>query len=671
MSGYRILCSFAALTSCFFGVAQDLSDTSAVFQIDSMAIVTAVRNTSGIRGDLAKGLDIDVQSIQTFPKILGTSDPIKFAQALPGVTKNSDWESGLKILGCDASQSVTKLCGVPVFGQGRFLGLFSVYNPGHFKNMRFATGTDARRIGGELCMDTSDTLFTALHGEGNLGPISTHATFSFPLGKKSSLTVSGRRSFIDIFYKDLFKFEGSSLNYYFYDINASYLWTPDSYNTLDVNLYYGYDYGWAKENGANYYIGAGWGNCVGNVRWRFNKAGWKINTQLYASSYFMEGCLGITQNAGTAKDDIIDIGLESKASWNDWGFALEADYYNIQPQNIFDESSTSPKTDLIPRQHSLLTTFRAARTFRPGDWTIKPSLSASLYSDFTSRNFYPGLDPEVFSQIDFYQGGRLSLDAGYKHQYIFMTGLTNSGFPVEFWLGAGTFAKPQSSLYATLSYSVNFLQEAYTLNLQGYGKRLWDLVEYSGYASEIIGGNYDLKSMLLPGNGWNYGATVQLQKNGGKFTGWISYSWGRSLRKFDNPAFPGVYPSNFERIHEFNAVASYKTGHWEFGGNFIFASGAPYTPLTAVYYMNETLMVKYGERNSRNLSPYIRLDLSVSYNIRMKGRFRDGVNVSVQNTTARNNQLMALLKVTDREYSYSPLTLSVPVIPSINYYCTF
>ena len=177
--------------------------------------------------------------------------------------------------------------------------------------------------------------------------------------------------------------------------------------------------------------------------------------------------------------------------------------------------------------------------------------------------------------------------------------------------------------------------------------------------------------MLLNGNGYNYGITAQLLKNSGRLTGWISYSWGRSLRRFDNPDFPYIYPSSHERQHEVNAVASYKLGRWEFGGNFIFASGLPYTPVSSVFFLNQKLMVKYGERNSKSLSPYIRLDLSVSFNIRNSGRFRDGVNVSVQNATARGNQMTAVLKVRNGQYSYAPTMLIIPVIPSINYYCTF
>lgn len=651
--------------------SQVTPDIEKVYALDSCAVVTSSRRTSGIKGDMVKGLDIEMSALATFPKVLGTADPLKFIQSMPGVTTNSEWESGLQVNGCETSQSIIKLCDVPVFGQGRILGLFSVFNPGHFKKMKFSTTTSSRRVGGELEMDTSDTLFTALHGEANLGPISTHATFSFPIGRKSSLTVSGRRSFIDIFYKGLLKMDDGEMNYKFYDINASYLYVPDKYNIVDANAYYGMDNGGVDATKAHSMIGATWSNAVANIRWRHRKNSLNITTQAYGSAYFMNGDIMLTSSVAGADDFIVNAGMQSKAAWREWEFAAEADWYYIQPQNIYDNSSKSRIATILPRQHAVLATLRSSRRFRAGDFSVKPGLAASLYSDITDKNFYPRLDPEISAEYNFYHLGKLSLDASYKHQYLFMTGLTSSGFPVEFWLGSGRYSKPQAALSGTLSYNVNFLGDAFTVSVQAYGKRLWNIVEYSGFVSEMIGGNYNLQNLLLSGNGVNYGASAQIQKNSGRLTGWISYSWGRALRRFDNPEYPYLYPSSHERQHELNAVATYKFKRWEFGGNFILASGMPYTPVSSVYFLQEKLFVKYGERNSRKLSPYIRLDLSVSFNIRNKGRFRDGINISVQNVTAYKNQMAATLKVKDGKYSYAPTQLIIPVMPSINYYCTF
>lgn len=670
MSSSKFILILSGLLVSVAAYSQALPDSSGVYELDSLVVTSMIR-TNGIRGDVAKGLNIKMLSLATFPKMLGTADPLKFVQSLPGVTTNSEWDSGLKIQGCEASQSIIKMCDVPVFNQGRILGLFSVFNPGHFKGIRFSTSTTLRRIGGELGLDTGDTLSLSLNGEANLGPVSAYATLAFPTGKKSSLTLSGRRSFIDVFYKGLLKMDGSELDYKFYDINASYLYVPDRYNTIDVNAYFGLDNGNVNADKSSGNVGAEWSSAVANIRWRHHEDDLNISSQAYVSTYFMNGNLMLAANAGRAEDYIVDAAIHSVAKWRGWEFAVEADYYDIQPQNIFDLSSTSSGAGLMPKQQAVLATLRSSCRVLAGDFSLKPNLAASLYSDISDKNIFPRIDPEVSAEYNLHGGGRLSLDLGFKHQYLFMTGMTNSGFPVEFWLGCGKYSKPQASLSGTLSYSVNMLNDAYSVNFQTYGKRMWNMVEYSGYLSELLDGSYNLQNMLLTGDGYNYGVTAQVQKNSGKLTGWISYSWTRALRRFDNPDFPYIYPSTHEREHEFKAVASYETGRWEFGGNFIFASGLPYTPVSSVYFLNESLLVKYGERNSKRLTPYIRLDISASFNIRRTGRFRDGINISVQNATARGNQMTAVLKVRDGKYSYAPTKLIIPVMPSINYYCRF
>lgn len=661
---------FVGLLASLSAYSQVPTDTAVFSILDSVVVSSAVR-TVGINGSVANGLDIKMSALETYPKVLGTADPLKYVQSLPGVTTNSEWESGLIIQGCEAGQSVIKLCDIPIYGQGRLLGLFSIFNPGHFSNIRFKTSTTSRNIGGELRLDTADTLSRALHGEANIGPVSTHASFVFPIGRKSSIAISGRRSFIDIFYKGLLKMDDSEVNYKFYDINASYIYKPDKFNTVDVNVYFGLDNGIAGADKASLGVGARWGNAAANVRWRHRKNGSNITTQAYASAYSVDGDLTMGANSGHIEDHIANVAIHSTAEWRGWEFSAEVDYYDIQPQNVHILSSASKRDNILPGQHSVLSTLKSSYRLSYGDFSLTPRLAASLYSDLSDKNFFPRIDPELSAEYNFYQNGRLNLDFGYKHQYLFMTGLTNSGFPVEFWLGCGKYSKPQASLYGTLSYCINLPNDAFSFNLQLYGKKLWNIVEYSGGLADITAVNYNLQDMLLTGDGCNYGAAAQLQKNSGRLTGWLSYSWGRALRKFNNPDFPYIYPSSHERQHELNAVVSYKVRKWKFGSNFIFASGLPYTPVTSAYYLNQTLMVKYGERNSKRLSPYIRLDLSVGFDIHNTGRFRDGINISVQNATARNNQMTAILKIKDGKYHYAPTKFLIPVLPSINYYCTF
>jgi len=655
--------------SCTVLAAQE--DVNVESSIDSAAVVTARIRTAPVDGDMLNGMKIDVKQMEFFPKLLGNSDPLKYAQALPGITTNSELTTGLRVQGCEASHSLTSLCGVPVYGSGHILGLFSVFNPGHFQTMTVSTRSDSYKLGGELDMETADTLARGAHGTATLGMVTAQATVAFQIGKKSAMTVSARRSFIDLFYRNLLSIDGANMNYHFSDYNLSWIYKPDSLNTIDINGYFGADQGGTGYGVQDSYMQADWGNGLGGARWRYRNGKMRSTLQLYGTTNWCNGDMDIAIARGYLQSSIVEGGLNERFEWGLWGFDAKLSYYHLQPQNIQLQAGQPIQVNPVAPQDALLASVGADRRFLVGNWSFKPILGASVYKEFGYEKTWWGLDPELIISYNFHKWGKLTLETGYKHQYLFQTGITNSGFPVEFWFACGHYSAPQSALSASLGYDLDFCEDMFTVALQVYGKRLYNQVEYKGLASDIISGQYSIENELLHGNGINYGASVMFRKNSGAFTGWVSYSFGRALRSFDSPDYPGIYPSSYERLHELNVVASYRLKRWDFGGNFIFSGGLPYTPATALYVIDNSVIVQYGDRNSKRLAPYIRLDLSVSYNIRIKGRFRDSVNFSLQNTTAHKNQLLARLKYKDGYYSYSPAIMVIPVIPSISYHCNF
>ena len=166
---------------------------------------------------------------------------------------------------------------------------------------------------------------------------------------------------------------------------------------------------------------------------------------------------------------------------------------------------------------------------------------------------------------------------------------------------------------------------------------------------------------------------MMLHKQSGKFTGWISYSLGRALRNFDNPDYHGWYPANHERIHELNAVASYKYRRWDFSGVFIYATGLPFTAPKSYYLSSGHIVAEFGEHNACRLRPYIRLDLSATFNIRKTEKYENGINLSIVNALARENDIMYKLKVYPEEgfFRYGRQSFMLRIIPSISYHHKF
>ena len=195
--------------------------------------------------------------------------------------------------------------------------------------------------------------------------------------------------------------------------------------------------------------------------------------------------------------------------------------------------------------------------------------------------------------------------------------------------------------------------------------------EYKGDILDLLMSEYDLHEKLLKGKGWNYGLTFMLHKQAGKFTGWMNYSLGRSLRKFDNPLYQGVFPSNHERIHDLHLMGSYRIGHWNFSGTFVYASGLPFTAPEYFHLASGQLIIDYGEHNAFRMRPYMRLDLAVSYYFNRDSERENGINLSVYNVLCRSNELLYRLFVDDDGYRFGPVSMPFNLMPSISYFNKF
>ena len=242
---------------------------------------------------------------------------------------------------------------------------------------------------------------------------------------------------------------------------------------------------------------------------------------------------------------------------------------------------------------------------------------------------------------------------------------------MEFWFAAGRYSKPQHSHNFSISYDAAFFRESLAVSASVYYKKLYNQIQYTGSLFDFFSSVYDLDSHLLKGQGWNYGLNLMVHKQTGNLTGWISYSLGRALRQFDNPEYTGIYPANHERIHELNAVASYKLQKWDFGGTFVYASGQPFTAPEYFYLASGQLLTVYGKHNGCRMRPYIRLDLSATYSFTRTDRKENGINLSVYNVLARRNDVMYRITKDERGYAYGPIGFFIQLMPSISYYHKF
>lgn len=142
--------------------------------------------------------------------------------------------------------------------------------------------------------------------------------------------------------------------------------------------------------------------------------------------------------------------------------------------------------------------------------------------------------------------------------------------------------------------------------------------------------------ILNKGEGDSKGVELLLRKEYGALTGWLSYSLASTKYRFDRINQGKAFAPRHDRTHVLNLVGSLDwknfkrwlrgekpvphKSNWRIGFMFVYTSGQPITRPGSTYFVNtapdwdfESHEVYPSAINQMRLPPYIRLDLSFSY----------------------------------------------------------
>lgn len=618
-------------------------------------VLTAERRTGAISAAASGTTKLELDRLEAVPRIFGSSDPLRIAQSLPGVSTNSEIDGGIHILGCESQHNLIRIGAAPIYGSNHLFGIFSPFIPSHFATMEISTDAPLRnRLGGEVFMDTPDTVRTARpYLSGDAGLFFSQGTVDVPLSRHSSLRLSGRASYLNALYGNYLKIGSEDLKYGFADFNLSWTFSKSKNRILKTDVYYGSDKAAIDAQSYNVPLSFGWSNLA--VSQRF------INTvlgeqALYFSNYSSLIDTGVSEGLGRVDHAMYTLGyrghLNVHKSDNDLALiGLEGMLHRFGT----DCSSGKPSLEAILFQ---------SWTHRWGDFSLDVKLTESVFSAIKHKTEFD-VSPVLGLSWDFHRFGRLALSAGRKTQNIGRTGVSEIGFPTEQFVCSVWDFPLQHSEFVSLDYSTGFRDGRYSFSAKAYWKKLDGQLVFKGTLTDYFGSG----SVLTPeyvsvSDGVNYGLTLLLVRNSGRLTGWAGYSFGRSLMS-------GNIPSSHERIHELDVVLNYEGGRWDCGANFVLAGGTPFTAPENYFIISGLPAANYGEVNSSRLPAYSRLDLSFNwYFLKDSGR-TFGANVSVYNALCYDNVLSYRLDVVDDKLVYAPLSFAMKFMPSVSLFYRF
>lgn len=642
-------------------------------------------------------VEVPVAQIKQIPALFGEVDVLKALQLLPGIQSGGEGQNGLYVRGGSPDQNLILLDGVPVYNASHLFGFFSVFNADAIKDVTLTKGGFPARYGGRLSsvieINMKEGDLNDWHGTGTIGLIASKLTLEGPIKKdKTSILISGRRTYIDLLAKPLikksFEDEGSSgtVGYFFHDINAKINHKISDKDRLYFSVYAGKDKFFFEENDnysensfkREYTTKAGlqWGNLTSALRWNHlwsNKlfsnttltySQYKFDTQaeesdLYedeqgrsVSSFSLNYLSGINDVTAKIDFDYIpnpDHYIRFGASGVRHTFKPGAFDINIRSEEEGDVFSV----DTLLGQPNVNAWEYA--TYIEDDFSIGENFKVNgglHFSGFSTKNkTYVSLQPRLGMRYLLPDGTALKASYAQMRQYVQLLTNDGVGLPTDLWLPTTEWVKPQDSWQVAIGAAKTF-DNKYEISVEGYYKDMTNLISYREGAS-LFQLN-DWQDRVTQGDGKSYGAEFFLQKKRGRLTGWLGYTWSKTNRTFSDINLGKTFDYKYDRRHDISIVAAYKitdrirvSGTWVFGtGNAVTLANSNYrvsypevsipAGLNDQQFYNSRNLDYYEERNNFRMKPYHRMDLGIEFS-KQKKRYKRTWSLGAYNVYNNNN----------------------------------
>ncbi|PKV51801.1 TonB-dependent receptor-like protein [Aquimarina sp. MAR_2010_214] len=641
-------------------------------------------------------VSIKPSEIEDIPAILGEKDVIKALQLLPGIQRGNEGSAGFFVRGGTPDQNLIILDEAPVYNSNHLFGIFSVFNGDAIKSIETYKGGFPARFGGRLSsvlkIDTKNGNKERLSGKINVGLISSSLLVEGPINKgKTSFIFSGRRTYADLLSKP-FQTSNFKLGYYFMDLNFKIHHVFNEKNKLYWSNYFGQDKFKAvnKEERNDSETKLFWGNITSTLRWNHQFSDkFFSNTSLIFSNY----------NFGIKFDEKFNneiFKFKTDSGINDYGIKADFDYYP-SPRHSIKFGLASTYHNFVPKQSRIRQTgvnnsditqkieSLESALYLEDDWKITNSLSFSPGLRLTHFQFkstdYLNLEPRA--TIAWNVKPDLALKASYSkmNQYIHLLSNSGIGLPTDLWVSSTDKLKPQVSEQYALGVAKDFMDDGYSITVEGYYKKMDDVIAYKEGASFLLledlgtGKEIDWEDNITTGQGWAYGTEILLRKKTGKLTGWLGYTLSWSERQFEELNQGRKFFSKYDRRHDLSLVGIYKPNdRITLSGTWLFSSGNNFNlPDTESLSNTSNFPITIPdlssggtpfstERNNFRGENYHRLDLGIQFHKRFSKNRERTWGFSIYNIYGKKNPFYYYFEDTKLKK-----VSILQFVPSINY----
>ncbi len=629
-------------------------------------VVSAQKRNDNVTRPLMGVQKLTTREIQNVPVLFGEKDVLKTIQLLPGIQSAGDGNSGFFVRGGGADQNLILLDEATVYNPSHLLGFFSTFNSDAIKDITVYKGGMPAEYGGRLSsvvdIKMNDGNNKDYHLGGGIGLISTRLNAEGPIVKdRGSFSISGRRTYADLFLKLSPDSTVNSNSLYFYDLNIKGNYRIDEKNRVYLSGYFGRDnLGFGESFGIDY------GNATGTARWNhiFNSRLFS-NTSLIYSNYSYKIRINSDNNDIDITSNIRDWDLKEDLQYyvnadNKIDFGFSTIHHDISPGVISASETSSYNSLSLQKKYSLESAIYVSHDLSPaGKVHFNYGLRTSVFTVFGPGIFYTydtsgttidsayyntgqvvknytNLEPRFSTSLQFDEASSLKLSFTRNVQVLHLLSNSTSSNPTDLWLPSSNNVKPGIADQVAVGYYHNFHDNSYEFSSEAYYKDLQNQIDYRSGAQLVA--NENVESLLLFGKGRAYGLEMFFKKKVGKLTGWVSYTLSRTELLIDGINNNKWYPAKQDRTHDISVVGIYQAGpRWTLSATWVYYTGNAVTFPSGKYQVNNQTIFYYTERNGYRMPAYHRMDVAATLQGKKTKKFESSWTFSVYNLYGREN----------------------------------
>lgn len=660
----------------------DISMTDVINQLAS-AVISAQSMEQHRRTSM--GLEkVSVKLIGKIPTAFGEGDVLKAIHTLPGVQTSGEAAGGINVRGGSPGENLILFNGNTIYNPSHLFGIFSAFNPDIVEEVQLYKATVPSQFGGRISsvMDVESRSgdMQKFRGTLGLGLLTSRFHVEGPLVRgKTSILAGARTTYSDWLLRQL---PSSS---YYSGARAGF---------TDANLVLTHRFSEGKDLRFSAYYAADRFTLTDNLSVRYGN--WNASA-LYRS----RDDKGSGFEFSAAYDHYHN--TNGDYSWPQGAYDLTAqiDQFSVKPiwQRPLGEKHTlsfGGETVLYRLIPGVLEPYGEISTLLPdrleNEWGLEEALFVSdSYQLLSSLSLEAGARISSFQALkpfDLTGGPELRLSAKYTpvntfslkgglnmmRQNVHLISNSSGISPTDTWRLSSRDIRPATGWQGAGGIYWTWVAPGLDFSAETYWKETSNALDYKAGANLSM--NPHLADDLVKVYGRAYGVELMVKKPAGRLTGWLSYTWSRSLLKemedrgMQTIAGGDWYSAPYDRPHEVKLITNFAFTHrYSFSLNAEYSTGRPVTVPIGKYYFSGAWRMVYGERNTHRIPDYFRVDLAMNIDPGhyLRAVTHTSITIGVYNLLGRKNPYSVYFQPTrDGRIQGYLLSVFATQVPYIN-----